>query len=31
VPHGSLTEYELLKDVPQAVLETGIRIIQEKF
>ena len=31
VPHGSLTEYELLKDIPKEVLETGIRIIQDKF
>lgn len=31
VPHGSLTEYDLLADIPKDVLETGIRIIQEKF
>jgi imidazolonepropionase-like amidohydrolase len=31
VPHGSLTEYELLADIPRQVLETGIRIIKDKF
>ena len=31
VPHGSLTEYELLAEVPGAVLEQGIAVIQRKF
>jgi hypothetical protein len=31
VPHGSLTEFELLKDVPAATLEEAIAAIREKF
>ena len=31
VPQGCLSEYELLKDIPRETLETGIRVIQEKF
>ena len=31
VPHGSLTEYDLLADIPGEVLRKGIAIIQEKF
>ena len=31
VPHGSLTEYDLLAGVPGEVLEKGLRAIQEKF
>jgi imidazolonepropionase-like amidohydrolase len=31
VPHGSLTEYELLAEVPGVVLEKGIEVIQRKF
>ena len=31
VPQGCLSEYELLKDVPEAVLQKGIQRIIEKF
>ena len=35
VPHGSLTEYELLEEIlgekTQEILEEGIRAVQEKF
>ena len=31
VPHGSLTEYELLKDVPEETLKRGIDAIVKKF
>ena len=31
VPHGSLTEYELLKDVPEETLTRGIETIIKKF
>ena len=31
VPHGSLTEYELLKDVPEELLNKGIAAIVQKF
>ena len=31
VPHGSLTEYELLKDVPEETLKRGIETIIKKF
>ena len=31
VPHGSLTEYELLKDVPEEILNRGIETIVRKF
>ena len=31
VPHGSLDEFTLLKDVPAETLERGIRMIREKF
>lgn len=31
VPHGSLTEYELLENVSPGILEEGIRRIQERF
>ena len=31
VPHGSLTEYDLLRDIPKEILEKGFGAIQEKF
>ncbi len=31
VPHGSLTEYDLLADIPAEILEKGLGAIQEKF
>ena len=31
VPHGSLDEFELLKEVPAEILDRGIRVIREKF
>ncbi len=31
VPHGSLTEYDLLGDIPKEILEKGICAIQTKF
>ena len=31
VPHGSMTEYDLLAHIPRQTLEKGIQIIQNKF